>query len=68
MHAAVSWSHASVLLYLLEKGANINITDSDGETPLFVVESAEMARQLIQLGVDPTIKNNEGQSVSSSRE
>lgn len=66
LHAAVSWSHTHILLYLLQQGANINITDSDGESPLFVVESAEMARQLVQLGASPELKNNLNQSVSPS--
>jgi ankyrin repeat protein len=31
IHAAVSWAHPTLLRYLLSKGGDINIKDSDGE-------------------------------------
>lgn len=38
-----------------------NITDEDGETPLFVVETVEAAQTLLEeLGADPKIRNDEG--------
>lgn len=39
------------------------MTDSDGETPLFVVETAEMARTVIELGGNVTLRNAEGLTV-----
>ncbi|KAK4705514.1 hypothetical protein P7C70_g685, partial [Phenoliferia sp. Uapishka_3] len=60
LHAAASWNHFEILRYLVAQGGNINITDSDGETPLFLVETAEMARTVIELGGDVTWKNVEG--------
>lgn len=41
--------------------------DGDGETPLFVVESAEMARVVIELGGEATIRNEEGMTVRRRR-
>lgn len=46
-------------------GGDINILDGDGETPLFLVETAEMARVVIGLGGNPEIRNVEGLSVRS---
>lgn len=48
----------------MERGGNINITDEDGETPLFVVESVDMAKLVLELGGDPKHKNAEGLTVS----
>lgn len=64
LHAAASWGHVDILRYLVNKGGNINVTDADGETPLFVVETAEMARAVVELGGDPRIRNLEGITVS----
>lgn len=65
LHAAASWAHVEILRYLIEKGGDINLVDADGETPLFLVESADMARMVISLGGDPNVRNLEGLSVSS---
>lgn len=63
LHAAASWGHLDILRYLVSKGGDINTLDGDGESPLFVVESAEMARAVIELGGDATLRNAEGVSV-----
>ncbi|KAI5481680.1 hypothetical protein MNV49_002906 [Pseudohyphozyma bogoriensis] len=60
LHAAASWGHPEILRYLVSKGGDINVADSDNETPLFVVETAEMARIVIELGGDPNWKNEDG--------
>lgn len=46
-------------------GGDINILDGDGETPLFLVETAEMARVVVGLGGNPELRNMEGLSVRS---
>lgn len=62
--AAASWHHAELLRFLVEdRGADVNMRDPDGDTPLFVVESVRMAQLLIELGADPTVKNDEGLTV-----
>ncbi len=65
-HAAASYAHLPLLEYLISKGGNINITDEDGDTPLFVVESVETARWLVEHGAQADVKNGEGLTVSVS--
>ncbi|KAK9234702.1 ankyrin repeat-containing protein [Lipomyces kononenkoae] len=61
MHAAASYSHIELLRYLVSEGGDVNITDDDGETPLFVVETKEAAKVLIEeLGADWKHKNSQG--------
>jgi len=48
---------------LLEHGANLNVQDNDGRTPLhYAVENChvDVARVLFDHGADPTIRDNEG--------
>lgn len=52
-----------LLEHLLKKGANPNIQDFQGSTPLFVANFAnnkEVIDILIRAGADTTIRNNEG--------
>jgi len=53
----------SFRLIILVAGGNVNVTDEDDETPLFVVETEEVARFLVDNGADPTWKNHEGLTV-----
>lgn len=62
MHAAASYGHLHVLDYLVSKGGNVNVTDADGDTPLYVVENIETARYLIQHGAVTNRCNDEGLS------
>jgi hypothetical protein len=64
MHAAASYAHTDLLEYLISKGGDINLRDDDGDTPLYVVESLEMARWMIERGADWGLVNEEGLSVS----
>lgn len=53
----------TILKYLLEKGANPNVQDFQGSTPLFVANFAdnkETIKLLIDSGADTTIRNNSG--------
>ena len=62
LHAAASYNHLDLLRTLVtEFHVDVNIKDEDAETPLFVVETVEAARLLIdELGADPRIKSEEG--------
>ncbi|KAK0450129.1 ankyrin repeat-containing domain protein [Armillaria borealis] len=62
MHAAASYGHIHVLEFLLAHGGDVNITDDDGETPLYVVEDVVTARWLIDHGAVIDRTNNEGVS------
>ena len=51
------------LLYLIRNGANVNVQDVNGDTPLFFafgVDNDEAVRILISAGADVNIRNNEG--------
>jgi len=62
LHAAASYGHIDLLRALVQEfHVDVNLTDEDGETCLFVTESLEIAKCLVEeLGIDAKIKNNEG--------
>ncbi|KAJ2719300.1 hypothetical protein GGI07_005294 [Coemansia sp. Benny D115] len=62
MHAAASWKHIELLKYLIESGGDVNICDSDGDTPLHICEDKECALLLLENGADASAKNHEGLS------
>lgn len=62
MHAAASYGHLHILEYLISKGGDVNITDDDGDTPLYVVENVETARFLVDHGAVVDRHNSEGVS------
>lgn len=62
IHAAASYNHLDLLRTLVrEFSVPVDLRDEDGETALFVVETVEAARLLVQeLGLDESIKGSEG--------
>ena len=64
MHASASYAHTDILEYLISVGGDINLRDDDGDTPLYVVESVEMAQWMIERGAQWGVVNEEGLSVS----
>ncbi|KAJ9090922.1 hypothetical protein QFC19_009348 [Naganishia cerealis] len=64
MHAAASYAHLDLLEYLISKGGDINHPDSDGETPLFTVESVQVAQWMIERGAKIDVRNHEGDTVA----
>jgi len=48
----------------LHTGGDVNITDGDGDTPLYTVENIETAQWLIDHGALIDRRNNDGVSVS----
>lgn len=62
MHAAASYGHLELLDVLLENGGDINITDDDGDTPLYTVENIATARYLVEHGAVVNRVNLEGVS------
>jgi len=63
-HAAASYAHLELLAYLLSVGGDINLTDDEGETPLFTVETMEAAQYLVANGANVAQENEEGVNVS----
>jgi hypothetical protein len=45
-------------------GGDVNVTDGDGDTPLYVVEDVQTAQWLVQHGAIVDRRNNEGITVS----
>ncbi|KDQ14280.1 hypothetical protein BOTBODRAFT_187931 [Botryobasidium botryosum FD-172 SS1] len=60
MHAAASYGHLAVLEYLIQHGGNVNIADEDGDTPLYTVESVDVAQFLVDHGARIDLRNSEG--------
>lgn len=52
---AVRHNHFEMVKLLIERGAEANVQDVDGWTPLFCCQSVESAEFLVQHGADPTI-------------
>lgn len=65
IHAATSWNQPDLLKSLIEEfKVDPNIKDEFGETCLFNVESIELAKELLNLGVKIETTNNEGQTAA----
>ncbi|CAH01456.1 uncharacterized protein KLLA0_C09108g [Kluyveromyces lactis] len=64
IHAAAAYGHIDLLKKLVqEHNGDVNIKDSDNDTPLHHCEDATTARSLIeQLGADRELLNNEGKT------
>ncbi|KAL1747147.1 hypothetical protein HDZ31DRAFT_32642 [Schizophyllum fasciatum] len=60
MHAAASYGQLQVLEYLISRGGDVNVTDSDGDTPLYTVEDIPTAQFLVDRGATIARTNNEG--------
>lgn len=64
LHAAASYNHLDLLRALVnEFHVPINLRDEDSETALFVVETVEAARILVEeLGIDVALSGVDGQT------
>ncbi|CAG8461984.1 7692_t:CDS:2 [Diversispora eburnea] len=61
--AAVSYNHIELVEFLLAHGANVNLCDNEGDSPLFLAETVEMVQTLLDHGADPSITNIEGKTL-----
>ena len=59
-HAACSYCWPEIATWLLSQGANPNLPDNDGDTPLFACESAACADLLLAAGADLFAANKAG--------
>jgi ankyrin repeat protein len=66
LHQCVRSSNTEMMKILLDHGANVEIKDADGETPVFVASSSgnpELVRLLLQVGgANPNVKAEDGWS------
>ncbi|KAJ1307643.1 hypothetical protein OPQ81_001737 [Rhizoctonia solani] len=62
MHAASSYGHIHILTYLISKGGDVNVTDEEGDTPLYTAETVAVARFLVDHGALVDVTNSEGVS------
>ncbi|KAK4222111.1 ankyrin repeat domain-containing protein 53 [Podospora fimiseda] len=62
VHAAASYNHLDLLRTLIrDYKVPVDIRDEDGDTALFVVETVEAAKVLVEeLGSNPNIRDDEG--------
>lgn len=64
VHAAASYNHLNLLRTLVnEFNVTVDLKDEDGETALFVAETVDCAKLLVEeLHADITIRNHEGKT------
>lgn len=69
VHAAASYNHLGLLRTLVnEFKVDVNIKDEDNETALFVVETMDAAKTLVELGVDIQHMGLEGMTAAEKIE
>lgn len=61
IHAAASYGHIELLKLLVSRGGDINVQDTEGDTPLHYTEDLGTAKLMVEeLKADYRIKNQEG--------
>jgi len=66
-HAAVSYSRLDAARWLIENGADVNITDDDGDTPLHACETVDMAKMLIEEYKANPLAKNERETIEKEK-
>lgn len=62
LQTAIDNDEEEIVGLLIERGANVNVADEDGATPLMQVESIEIARLLLDHGAKVNAADKEGQT------
>lgn len=57
---ALTWERHEYAAWLLEQGAEVNVADANGSTPLHMTESSEMTQLLIEHGADVSMPDATG--------
>jgi ankyrin repeat protein len=62
-HAAVSYGHKDLIAFLLSNGADINLRDEDGDSPILVSEDPEIFEYLISQGANARDVNTANENI-----
>lgn len=62
VHAIKRKSAVSTIAWLVNRGANVNVVDGDGNTPLHLSRDAAVDAVLVRGGADPGQRNRAGQT------
>mmetsp|Transcript_30178 Transcript_30178/g.56369 ORF Transcript_30178/g.56369 Transcript_30178/m.56369 type:complete len:507 (-) Transcript_30178:249-1769(-) len=65
MHAASCYGRLDIIMFLMEKGADVNAKDNYQSTPLVVTSHAQTVKLLVSYGADIHAKNVNGISAKS---
>ena len=71
MHWVCDRGHSSVVEYLLEKDADFNAQDAEGQTPLHLAVTCEhlgIVKLLVAAGADQTLKDSDGYTAAAAAE
>ncbi|KAF9145605.1 hypothetical protein BGX30_007940 [Mortierella sp. GBA39] len=68
LHAAASYGHKELITYLLENSADVNIQDPEGDSPLFVCETVDIAEMLVKAGADAKHVNENEMTAAENAE
>jgi hypothetical protein len=66
LYVAVDTGQTEIVRFLLESGANPNLSDKWGNTPLMMakeIDSQEIIQLLENYGADRTVRNNQGKTI-----
>lgn len=62
LHWAAFGGDAKLVGFLISKGANVHAKDNDGQTPLHLAATPEVAQLLVERGSDVTARDNYGRT------
>lgn len=63
IHSATSYNQMEMMLFLIENGADVNLEDADGDTPILLTETRESFELLEKHGAILDHKNKEGEGL-----
>eukprot|EP00949_MAST-11_sp_MAST-11-sp1_P002706 g2706.t1 len=66
--AAASYGHIEIIRFLIRNGADVNFQDTEGDTALHCVSTAEAFDVLLEAGADTSLTNNEGKDFLAEQE
>ncbi|XP_014223128.1 ankyrin-3-like [Trichogramma pretiosum] len=60
LHLALMFKRYDIANYLIKNGANVNIANKFGNTPLHLTKDRDIFQKLLKMGANINIKNDEG--------